>query len=279
MFYKSILALGLGVFAALNASANTTRNRVEDFSVDPGAHVDVKVSGSSINVKVGTEGKVHVELRQTARTNSEKEADEWIARVNPVVEKTSRGVRVVIRHDGNQNSWWWFGHREEVQVGVDLVVPPSVNLDLNTSGGSINVDGQVEGDLHADTSGGSIRITGAVGKIDLNTSGGNISVDHVVKYVHADTSGGSIDIGYVDPNASDVDADTSGGSIRIGVDPSGSYDVYADTSGGHVTVKDLSFEALKTGASHLEGRINRGGMKVRADTSGGNIEIYAARPR
>ncbi|HEX2584032.1 MAG TPA: DUF4097 family beta strand repeat-containing protein [Steroidobacteraceae bacterium] len=278
MSYKSILALGLGLFASLNASANVTRNRVEDFSVESGAHVDIKISGGAINVKVGTEGKVHIELHQTARTNSDKEAEEWIARVNPVVEKTARGVRVLVRHDGNQNGWWWFGHREEVQVGVDLVVPPSVNLDLNTSGGSINVNGQVQGDLHADTSGGSITITGAVGKIDLDTSGGNISVDHVVKYVHADTSGGSIHIGYVDPGASDVDADTSGGSIKIGIDPSGNYDVYADTSGGHVKVSELSFEALKTGPSHLEGRVNRGGMKVRADTSGGNIEIYAAHP-
>jgi len=277
MLNKSLLALGLSLCVSLSACANVTRTRAEDLSVEPGALIEVKINGGPINVKVGSSDKVHVELVQVAQTNSEKEADEWIARDKSIIEKTSRGVRVVADPE-HHHGWSWGFNRENVYYRVNITVPARVDLDLHTSGGPIEVSGQIQGNLHADTSGGHIKVTGATGKIDLNTSGGGISVERVVHQVHADTSGGPIHIGYVDAAAIDVDADTSGGGIDIGLDPAGNYDVSADTSGGGVNVSDLAFNAVKKRASHLEGRINQGGTRVRADTSGGGIDIHGAHP-
>jgi hypothetical protein len=277
MFHKSLLAAALLLGIALNATADVTRIRTEDFSVEPGVLINVKINGGPIAVKVGATGQVHVELVQVARTGSEKEADELIARAEPTIEKTSAGIHVEVR-PVRYNWSWLFGRDHGVDFRVNIIVPPKVNLILDTSGGPINVEGEIQGDVRADTSGGGIKITGATGKIDLDTSGGAISVDHVVQQVHADTSGGPIHIGYVDVAALDVDADTSGGGIDIGLDPAGNYDVYADTSGGGVNTRDLAVEILRKRSSHLEGRINRGGTRVHADTSGGGINIHAAHP-
>jgi len=273
--FNKLLAATLIMVVVLSASANVTHTRNEDFSVEPGARIEVKINGGPIDVKIGTSDKVHVELVQTAQTGSEKEADEWIASDKSIIEKTSRGVRVVADPE-HSHGWSWFSNHDRVYYRVNVTVPATVNLDLDTSGGPIEVSGEIHGDLRANTSGGPIRVTGATGKIDVDTSGGGISVEHVVTQVHADTSGGPIHIGYVDAAATDIDADTSGGGIDIGLDPAGNYDVHGDTSGGSVSISDLTVDIVKKGSSHLEARINHGGTRVRADTSGGNINIHAA---
>jgi len=276
MITKSLVAVALLFAVSLNALANVTRVRVENFSVEPGAKINVKVNGGSIGLKIGPPGQVHVEMVQVADTDSEQEADEMIAKAQPIIEKTVNGVRVAL-HEGYKQ-WSWIGRNRGVNFSVNLVVPAKVDVDLNTSGGSIKVDGEVQGELRADTSGGSIAVSGATGKISLDTSGGGITVDRVLKQLHADTSGGAIHIGYVGADVMEIGADTSGGGISIGLDPLGNYDIHADTSGGSVRIKDLAFDASKKDRTHAEGKINRGGAPVRADTSGGNIEIYAVRP-
>ncbi|HVY23625.1 MAG TPA: DUF4097 family beta strand repeat-containing protein [Steroidobacteraceae bacterium] len=276
MFYKSLLTLTLVLATAANASANTTRTRVEDYSVMPGAHVNVKINGGPINVKAGAAGKVHVELVAVANASSEKELDELIAKAQPIIEQKGQQIRVVL-HDGDHGgSWSWWHSDNGVHFRVNLIVPTAVDLDLDTSGGPINVDGEVQGEVHVHTSGGPISITGATGKLDLDTSGGGITVDRVLQQLHADTSGGSIQIGYVGPDVVDINADTSGGNISIGLDAAGNYDLDADTSGGNVSINGLSFDASRQDRTHAEGRINRGGARVRADTSGGNVDIHAA---
>jgi DUF4097 and DUF4098 domain-containing protein YvlB len=110
----------------------------------------------------------------------------------------------------------------------------------------------------------------------LDTSGGSITVARALGSLHADTSGGRIEVGYVGPDARDINLDTSGGSISVGVDTAGRFDLSADTSGGRVNVEHLPFEAKKKSSTHASGLINGGGAPLRADTSGGNITIKAA---
>jgi DUF4097 and DUF4098 domain-containing protein YvlB len=277
MFNKFILATVL-LASSFTASASITRTRVENFSVESGAQIKVRVNGGAINVRIGSPGQVHVELKQVAGTNSEKEADDLIAEAGPIIEKSGNTVRIETKPGQSNFHWFWFGGNHGIRFDVDLVVPANVNLFLDTSGGSIKVDGEVQGALNADTSGGAITVTGATGELHLDTSGGSISVDRVTHQLSADTSGGSIHVGYVGPNVVDVNADTSGGNIQIGLDSSGNYDLYADTSGGNVNVSDLMFNPTRKSRTHAEGKINKGGIRVRADTSGGNVEIHSANP-
>ncbi len=276
MIQKYLLALGLVLITTVNVAASITRNRIENFQVEPDSSVEVKINGGAINVKVGPPGQVHVELIQVVNTHSEKEADERIAQVQPIIEQKEHRVRVVVKSDGSHLSFPWLHTDHSVHYTVNLIVPAKSNLDLDTGGGAIVVADEMQGELRAHTSGGSITVAGSLKKIDLDTSGGSISVDRVTQQVHVNTSGGSIHIGYVGPDVVKVDADTSGGSISIGLDPAGNYDVNADTSGGSVSIRELRLESYTTNHSHAEGKVNRGGAKVRAYTSGGNIDVHAA---
>lgn len=275
MFKQFLLALTLVLATTATASASITRTRVENFLVEPGTHIEVKINGGPIIVKVGPPGQVHIELIQTVGTDSEKVADNLIAKTS-IIEQNGQRIRVVLESEGYNLSWSWLHSWLHGDRGVRLIVPAKVDLNLDASGGPIKVDGEIQGELRANTSGGPISLTGGTGKLDLDTSGGSISVDRVFHQIHADTSGGSIRIGYVSPDVMDVDADTSGGGISIGLDPAGNYDLHADASGGSVNVKELQFEASRMDRTHAEGKVNRGGARVRADTSGGNVEIHAA---
>ncbi|MCA9744063.1 MAG: DUF4097 family beta strand repeat protein [Deferribacteres bacterium] len=182
-----------------------------------------------------------------------------------------------------------------------ITLPIKHNLEVNTSGGDIRVDG-LEGEIDLGTSGGDIRLTKIKGNLtfrtsggdielsdieapvrgrtsggsidlsnlkgvsDLRTSGGSIRLDGAIKEVSLNTSGGEIDI----RNASaDVDASTSGGSVRISQSKG---KLRLRTSGGDMRLSDLSGEiAASTSGGDIQGTTISGRLEVR--TSGGDIDL------
>ncbi len=273
--------LRLAVFIpvlALSARADIERNLTRTYTVADGDKVIVHVPRGSITVEVTPGDEVSLHVRQTVDVDSEAEADKLLAAFDFLTDYRDHTVNLTIRapkSSGWLKSWRM---RDNVKFKTELTVPAGVSLDLDTAGGKIIVNGAINGDLKADTSGGSISVTGGAGKVNLDTSGGSIRVARALGNVRADTSGGSIRIDYVGPNATDINADTSGGSITIGVDPAGNWDLDADTSGGRVSVDDLNLSSAKLERTSAKGRINAGGNRLRADTSGGSITIRAASP-
>ncbi len=165
MFSKYLLALALILATTVNASASITRTHVEDYSVEPGANVEVKIGGGPISVKVGSSGKVHVELIAVVNADSANEADELIAKAQPTIEQKGQRIRVTVQPENFSFSWLWWHRERGAHFKVNLIVPPAINLDLDTSGGPIKVDGEVQGEVHVNTSGGPISVTGATGKL------------------------------------------------------------------------------------------------------------------
>lgn len=274
LFPKAAIAAALAT--AFVASASIERPIDRSFDTEPGAKVMVKVSGASINVKVGTTGKVVLHVDQVLKVDTESEAADLLAEYDIVAEMENNVVTFVSKPK-NTGFFWTRISNNKLRQKVFVTVPADTELNLDTSGGSITVEGEIAGDVRADTSGGSIRVDGGAGYLNLDTSGGSISVGRALGSLRADTSGGSIRVDYVGPSATDVDCDTSGGSIRVGVDPAGNFDLTADTSGGSVTVEGLPFNAARQKRTEARGRINEGGARLRADTSGGSITISAAK--
>lgn len=137
------------------------------------------------------------------------------------------------------------------------------NLNIDTSGGSITVE-RLEGDLRARTSGGSVRVSEVKGGVDVQTSGGNIEGDSLGGPVRARTSGGSVTLREI---GADLNANSSGGSIRI-ADARGRVD--AQTSGGSIEA-DLSAGNASGGTMETSG----GGIRVAVDPSV-DLEIDAS---
>jgi DUF4097 and DUF4098 domain-containing protein YvlB len=215
--------------------------------------------------------------------------------------QNEQGVDVRGRYRDGDN---WHFDWNDFDVHYNIVVPTEYNVRIETSGGDIvvttltgavkgNTSGgdleitTVNGDVNVETSGGDIRLKGVTGTLVTETSGGDIDGSALHGDVRVETSGGDIDLR--DVHGRTV-ASTSGGSVRLelvennGVDASSSggdiiikfpgtatASIHAETSGGSVHC-DFPFEGTIDDGL-LEGTINGGGNKVRAETSAGDISI------
>jgi hypothetical protein len=270
-------ALALPLAACLSIDVpdgEITRSVTRTFEVALRSSVRVDIRGGSIKSEEGAAGQVRVEIIERVRANSDAEIDRLLADYDVTAAQAGDQITVSAKHRGETS--WRIWKTERVQFSARLVVPSDVRLDLNTSGGSIEVRGDRQEPLRADTSGGSIRVDGGAGALDLDTSGGSITVDRALGSIKADTSGGSVTVRYVGAGASDVNLSTSGGGIRVGVDPAAALDVSAGTSGGGVRVEGLPLRGDEHNRQHVSGQLNGGGGRLRASTSGGSIVLSAA---
>ncbi len=226
----------LTAIAAVPAGGAIERSLEKTFTVAPGSVVKVDVSGAEIRTEVGPAGTVHVVLKERFRTDDAAEADELLKHFEITCAQAGDTVRLVVKPKrGLGFSWSW---NSKVAFRPLLTVPADVRLELDTSGGSIRVDGEMRAAVRANTSGGSIAADGGT----------------------------------------DLNLDTSGGSIHVGVDPAARLFVAADTSGGSAKVEGFAaaFEVERKEHDHVSGRLNGGGGRLRADTSGGSIRIGPA---
>ena len=151
-----------------------------------------------------------------------------------------------------------------------VMVPDNYNVDLKTSGGSIELS-SLNGKVDAYTSGGSIKLGEIKGDVDVKTSGGSIRVGDVTGTVNAHTSGGGIKVNIFEQPIGDSRLTTSGGSVSAYLLPSIKVDLTASTSGGRVKSQfDVNVLVKKT---KIEGKINGGGPKLVLKTSGGSVNV------
>ncbi|WP_164122267.1 MULTISPECIES: hypothetical protein [Sphingobacterium] len=191
-----------------------------------------------------------------------------------------------------------------LSVAFHVIVPQKINTNLQTAGGSINlntlsglqnfqtsggslnlktISGQIsgqtaggsinavdcDGTIQLTTSGGSINLDQVTGKITVSTSGGSINGKKLSGTIQGQTSGGSITMDML--NVSDnIAFSTAGGSIRIHV-PQGSYII--DLNGSRVSLPSSANFSGISKKTFAKGTINGGGKKISGSTSGGSISL------
>ena len=271
-----------------------TKKYAESFDVAKGGTLrldtdigDVTITGSDVSTV-----QVTVNVK-----GDESDVKDFAVKFN----QNDQGVEVRGRYRDGKG--WGIGWHD-FDVHYDIVVPSEYHLRVETSGGDIVVTtlkgmvrgntsgGDVEisavtGDINMETSGGNIRLRDITGTVVMETSGGDIRGSALAGDVSVETSGGNIEL--KDVNGKTV-ASTSGGNVRLelvenkGVDASSSggdivlhfpgsagANIHAETSAGRVRC-DFPFQGtLDDGL--LDGTINGGGSRVRAETSGGDILI------
>ncbi|HYK01176.1 MAG TPA: hypothetical protein VE974_05425 [Thermoanaerobaculia bacterium] len=272
------LALVLCFATSLFATDDVIRR---GFKVSEGGTLHLNADVGSIKVVSGGTG-VAVEITRKAdgRRGAERLAEHKI-------EFRQNGNDVVIEDDLSDGDKWRWSWSNDYEVQWNIRVPARYNLDLHTSGGSIELadiggtvdadtsggsisTGRLAGDSKLNTSGGSIRIGGGNGTIDARTSGGSIDIGETTGRVEARSSGGSIKIGR---SGGEVIAKTSGGGIRI-EGAAGAVD--ADTSGGSIhaslTRQPTANSSLTTSGGSVTIILGRGiGADLDAKASGGSV--------
>jgi len=163
-----------------------------------------------------------------------------------------------------------FGGNYNAKVTYNITVPESFNVNIDTSGGSINIE-DLTGKINAHTSGGSITLEEITGAVDIETSGGSITLNDILGAINAHTSGGSIKVKLPNGPISDSDIRTSGGTITAYLAKDIALDIIAKTNGGRVS-SEFNVNGISSKQS-IKGSINGGGAKMILKTSGGNVHI------
>jgi hypothetical protein len=163
-------------------------------------------------------------------------------------------------------------HGANIQVRFQITVPLRYNLDVETQGGDISVEGPLTGEAHLVTAGGDVRAGDITGAVRIETAGGGIDLDKIGGELTARTAGGSIHVGDA---KGDATLETSGGEIVTGMVAGA---VKAETAGGDVIVGGASGQVLaRTAGGQIQ--IGPAGSSVRAETAGGSIRLQGARGR
>ncbi len=223
--------------------------------------------------------------------------------------QTSGGVEVKADATNQRNRW---GRSQNVCFHV--IAPSRFDYDVETAGGSIQFEDDVDGRLDVRTAGGSITMRDVSGEVEartaggsirmgdggasaaLNTSGGSITVGRVRGSADVRTSGGSITVSGAGGNLSAITSggsvsatlygqptrrtrlETSGGSVAVTLPSNVNLDLRARTSSGRIR-SDFHPDHRKDrdrSDDRLDAKIGRGGPELSMSTSGGNVTIRRA---
>ena len=259
---RRTIVLATALLIAVSAYGETDTVR-RSFNVGDGGTLRLDAGVGSIKVVVGGSGVAFEVTREGRGAGVERLRDHHI-------EFRQEGNDVAVTSD-LEGVWKGWSRGDYYRVQWNIRVPARYNVDLRTSGGSIEL-GDIGGTVEARTSGGSISAGRLGGPASLRTSGGSISVNGARANIVAYSSGGSIGIG---DTAGTVEARTSGGSIslaRVG------GEVTAKTSGGGITIEDAGgrVEASTSGGS-IRARLSRQPAgESRLSTSGGSVVVELA---
>ncbi|HYC58890.1 MAG TPA: DUF4097 family beta strand repeat-containing protein [Thermoanaerobaculia bacterium] len=260
------LATVLFIAGAAMAAEDTIK---KGFNVADGGTLRLDSAYGDVRIVTGGDGVAVEVIRKADGRRGEERMREH------KIEFRQDGNDVIVEgdRDGDNHGWsnWIRWSDEDYEVQWNVRIPKTYNVEVKTSGGSIETD-DIGGTLDARTSGGGIKTGRLLGNATLKTSGGGIRIGGGNGDILAHTSGGSVEIG---DTTGEVEAKTSGGSIslaRVG------GKVLARTSGGGIRIDDAmgSVDASTSGGS-ITARLSRqpaGDSKL--STSGGSVSVSVA---
>jgi len=253
---KTVIIIATSLIALISVSfLHAKTDLVErSFEVEPGGTFMIDTDSGSIEVSSHNKDTVEVQVEKKGNKPEDFELS---------FSQNGDTIKVV----GDRKGMSFFGSN-----GAHFVVkvPSQFNLDLKTSGGSIELT-SLNGKVDAYTSGGSIKLGKIRGDVDVKTSGGSIRVDEVAGTINAHTSGGSITANISQQPLGNSRLTTSGGSVSAYLDPSVAVDLTASTSGGRVSSEFAVDGSVKK--TRISGKINGGGPKLVLKTSGGSVRV------
>ena len=251
------------------------------YPVEPGGTLKTDNGFASTEISNWAKNEVKVTVEKRTDVSTEDRARSAFDDIEVKTDKKDNDVRIIV--DGPKSH-----RRNRVAVNIKVQVPEHYNLDLESSGGDIEVE-DLRGDVRARssggdvvmgnireatvdvrTSGGDIRLENGDSDTRMTTSGGDIQIENAKGRTEARTSGGDITIEHAD---GEVDVRTSGGDIQI---ENTTGDLTATSSGGDIQIEN-AMGGLSIEASGGDIQIENAMEGVYAESSGGDIAIENAR--
>lgn len=244
-FYSFVVIL---FSTSLLASSQQARVQTKTLSVSAGGTLRLSTEGGDVNISTWDRPQVVVEAKGIEDSSE--------------LSIKQSGNRVEV----NFHPRWNWHH----QITFNLQIPKQFNLEIETSGGDIDLKDNLDGTAQFRSSGGDIESRDVSGRAVFKTSGGDISSGRLGPDSEIRTAGGDISLASTDGS---LDAETAGGDIHIG-DVGGQLSV--STAGGDIRVGDVTGAV---NASTAGGDIDLGQVSasVSARTAGGDIKLKSAR--
>ncbi len=162
---------------------------------------------------------------------------------------------------------------QRARIDLDIRVPARFNLDIQTSGGSINID-NVEGKIEGTTMGGKLELSGLKGNLSISTMGGNITLTDSVVDGKVHTMGGRVLIQDV---TGELKGSSMGGTVEYKnvkkkPDAAEMKETKMTTMGGDLEISDAPSGAdLETMGGDIH--VSSAADHIKASTMGGDIHI------
>lgn len=281
--YFLVLLMATPVYFA-SAQDNKTPYYTRSLSNDGIKRVFVNTSGGSISVSGAGNQQPHIDVYVSGNRIGQLSKEEIKKRLeeNYILDIDIHDGELHATAKNRRNVNW---NNKSLSIGFKIYVNKETATNLNTSGGSIQLDNltgtqnfetsggsigvdKVMGAVKGETSGGSINVSNTKPSIDMETSGGSITANNCQGMIKLETSGGSLNLTNLYGN---INAQTSGGSVS-GNNIEG--ELVTGTSGGSVNLTAISGSLnASTSAGGIHVQMNKVGKYVKLDGDSGHIDL------
>jgi len=201
-------------------------------------------ANGSVSVTGSSRRDISLQARVMANADTEAEA-RTLARDVTVTLENGR-VRAIGPENERRRSWW---------VSYRIEVPSSFDVSLETSNGSVGVEG-VTGRIDMESSNGSVRLADVGGRVNARTSNGS---------VHVTLSGRQWD-------GEGLTVVTSNGSARLDVPDGYNARLLAGTNNGSLNL-DIPVTVQGRVSKRIDTNLGSGGATIEMRTSNGSLRI------
>ncbi|MCK5023565.1 MAG: hypothetical protein KAS04_05305 [Candidatus Aenigmarchaeota archaeon] len=242
--------------------------------VSSGSTLSVETDFGSITVKGADTAECKVVADITARAPTQEEAEQILQQVKVSIVSKNNDISLNVEKPK-------LGNNRSVGVSFDITVPENMNLNCDTSFGTIEIE-DIIGTINADTSFASIICLNVEGLLHLDTSYGTIDCVNITSgSIEAESSFGSINIECSSSTPPDIKADieTSYGDILFETAPGFAGSVTAETSFGNITTDIPLVVQGQVRKDELTGLVGQGSGHLDLRTDFGSIKIEIANPK
>jgi len=229
--------------------------------------IDLTTFNGEIAVKVHDEPSIDMEIRYTARGETEGLAKQNCDALD--CDVSQQDDRLVIQATKPAGQW-------SPSAAFTLTVPADCRLDLQTSNGRVTAD-DVHAGLNINTSNGTVRCSRLAGMVSVRTSNGEIKIQDSECGIDLKTSNGSMTYqGMLIGDQNEMV--TSNGSVQVELPGNALCEVNASTSNGKVRCElpvQKTIDKAKRSLHVVTGQPNgdQAQHKLSIRTSNGSVKL------
>ena len=263
------LTLCLCMARAGYGAGKSVETEVIERSVElsPGGRLTIVNVNGDVSIDSWDRDEVKLKAEKRARAENEEEARILLEKTTIHFDRT--GNRIDIRTDVPKKP----GRNRNISVAYTVTVPKTIDLELKTVNGRMDVD-DVSGAVDAKTTNGRIGLTAIVGAIQAGTTNGNIGLSDVLGPIEAKTTNGTIKVSLsgIGDEPHDFRAKTTNGGIEATLPKGLKAYLKASTVNGRIET-DFPVTVKGRFGKSVDGVINGGGRLIQLKTVNGSIQL------